>query len=207
MIGRMQLFPSLIHQAPLPDRKTAELVRELSRECLAFRELDDQGRKWSEKNYYGGYTSYGSLCDLPERSPTFARLKKGIDRLVLRYARELELDLGRKRLSMTSCWINIMGQGSHHSWHLHPLSTISGTFYVRVPRGSGAIKFEDPRLPMMMASPPRRSSAKVANRRFVELSPKPGQVILFESWLKHEVPANRAEQERISVSFNYDWVT
>ncbi len=202
----MQLFPTLVQVAPLPDRGLTELNRALTKEAFAFRELDEQGRSWSEKGYFAGYTSYGSLSDLPERSPTFARLRKGLDKLASKFARDLEMDLGKRKLVMTSCWVNIMGQGCHHGSHLHPLSTISGTYYVRVPRGSGSIKFEDPRLPMMMASPPRRTKASIANRRFVEVVPKPGTVVLFESWLKHEVPANLSEQERISVSFNYDWV-
>ncbi|HUP56793.1 MAG TPA: TIGR02466 family protein [Bdellovibrionota bacterium] len=205
-MAAMLLFPTLVHVAPLPDRGLAELNRELLKEAYAFRELDDSGRKWSERSYFGGYTSYGSLSDLPDRSPTFARLRKGIDRLAAKYARQLELDLGKRKLVMTSCWLNIMGKGCHHGSHLHPLSTLSGTYYVRVPRGSGAIKFEDPRLPMMMASPPRKPKATLANKRFVEVSPKPGTVVLFESWLKHEVPPNLSEQERVSVSFNYDWV-
>jgi uncharacterized protein (TIGR02466 family) len=28
---------------------------------------------------------------------------------------------------------------------------------------------------------------------------------MWESWLRHEVPMTMAEDERISVSFNYKW--
>jgi len=42
-------------------------------------------------------------------------------------------------------------------------------------------------------------------RPFVYVTPKVGEVLLWESWLRHEVPMNMAEQERISVSFNYGW--
>jgi uncharacterized protein (TIGR02466 family) len=200
------LFPSLIELKPLPDRDLKALNRDLLRESYAFRELDSAGRAWSVKNYFSGYTSYGSLCDLPDRSPTFGRLKRGLDRLVASYSRALDLDLGKKKLEMSACWINIMGKGCYHASHLHPLSTVSGTYYVRVPKGGSAIKFEDPRLPMMMASPPRRAKARLENRRFVEITPKSGTVVLFESWLKHEVPVHQAEDERVSISFNYDWV-
>ncbi len=126
--------------------------------------------------------------------------------MVAIYARQLDLELGRKRLALSACWINIMGKGCYHASHLHPLSTVSGTYYVRVPKGGSAIKFEDPRLPMMMASPPRRAKARLENRRFVEVAPRAGNVVLFESWLKHEVPVHQAEDERVSISFNYDWI-
>jgi uncharacterized protein (TIGR02466 family) len=29
--------------------------------------------------------------------------------------------------------------------------------------------------------------------------------VLFESWLRHEVPMHRCDAERVSVSFNYHW--
>ena len=74
-----------------------------------------------------------------------------------------------------------------------------------MPEGTSAIKFEDPRLPMMMAAPPRTKDAREALRNFVYLAPQVGDVLLWESWLRHEVPMNFAEEDRISVSFNYAW--
>ena len=74
-----------------------------------------------------------------------------------------------------------------------------------MPDGTSAIKFEDPRLPMMMAAPPRKTNANIGSRIFNYINPNVGDVILWESWLRHEVPMNIAEDERISVSFNYAW--
>ena len=68
-----------------------------------------------------------------------------------------------------------------------------------------AIKFEDPRLPMMMAAPPKKNNANIGSRTFNYIKPNVGDVLLWESWLRHEVPMNLAEEERISVSFNYAW--
>jgi uncharacterized protein (TIGR02466 family) len=58
---------------------------------------------------------------------------------------------------------------------------------------------------MMMAAPPRRRDADEALQSFVYLTPKPGTVLMWESWLRHEVPPNGAKTDRISVSFNYGW--
>jgi uncharacterized protein (TIGR02466 family) len=80
---------------------------------------------------------------------------------------------------------------------------VSGAYFVKAPKDSGALRFEDPRLPMMMAAPPRRPNARVENRSFVSVTPKAGTLLLWESWLRHEVEANRANGHRISVSFNY----
>jgi uncharacterized protein (TIGR02466 family) len=92
-----------------------------------------------------------------------------------------------------------------HSLHLHPNSTVSGTYYVRTPAGTSGLKFEDPRLSRLMAAPPRLAEPRPENRSFVTYPARPGQVLLFESWLRHEVPANPAATERISISFNYHW--
>jgi len=113
------------------------------------------------------------------------------------FARSLKVDLRGRGLAISDCWVNVMPSGVVHSLHLHPTSFISGTYYVQVPKGAGALKFEDPRLSKMMAAPPRPS--------FVSLPAKAGEAILFESWLRHEVPPARYAGERISISFNYTW--
>jgi uncharacterized protein (TIGR02466 family) len=74
---------------------------------------------------------------------------------------------------------------------------------VTVPPRSGVIRFEDPRLALMMAAPPRKAKARLQNRLFVDVEPKPGMLLLWESWLRHGVETNRAQGQRISVSFNY----
>jgi uncharacterized protein (TIGR02466 family) len=92
-----------------------------------------------------------------------------------------------------------------HGLHLHPLSTLSGTYYVQVPKGSPGLKFEDPRLDRFMAAPPRKANAQLQHRPWVVMPARPGELLLFESWLRHEVPPNPSPAERISISFNYHW--
>jgi uncharacterized protein (TIGR02466 family) len=111
--------------------------------------------------------------------------------------------LGKRKLALDSLWINVMHKGAVHAPHIHPHAVISGTYYVAVPPKSGAIRFEDPRLPMMMAAPPRKPNARSHNRLFVDADPKPGMLLLWESWLRHGVQTNGARGKRVSVSFNY----
>ena len=106
---------------------------------------------------------------------------------------------------MTDCWANIMGRGSAHSLHLHPQAAISGTYYISTPRGSAGLKLEDPRLSRFMAAPMRRAGARRELRPHVSYPARAGQVILFESWLRHEVPAGGSARQRVSLSFNYHW--
>ena len=75
--------------------------------------------------------------------------------------------------------------------HIHPHSILSGTLYVEAPTGSGAIRFEDPRLPMMMAAPVRRDDAPEECGPSSSVEPRPGLLLMWESWLRHEVLPGR----------------
>lgn len=199
------LFPTLVYTQALETAGSADLNRKLLRECQHLALEDEAGQRWSAKNYPGGFTSYGSQSRMQTLSPTFAHLERKLNRHVKRFASQLDFDLEGRALVMTDCWVNIMPRGVVHSLHLHPLATISGTYYVRTPRGSAGLKLEDPRLDRFMAAPPRKPDARPANRAWVTVSAVAGQVVLFESWLRHEVAPNPGASERVSVSFNYNW--
>jgi uncharacterized protein (TIGR02466 family) len=181
------------------------LNADLAAECRSLRDFDRAGREWSRRNYPGGYTSYASLNELHHFSSTFTRLERRITRHVRSFARALDMDLRGCGIRMTDCWVNIMPPSSAHSLHLHPLSFISGTYYVAAHRRCPGLKFEDPRLDRFMAAPPRLAGARRANLSHVTYPARAGNLILFESWLRHEVPQNRVGAERISISFNYNW--
>jgi uncharacterized protein (TIGR02466 family) len=199
----VSLFATRVYAARLQGRDADRFNARLLRECAQYRADDVAGRAWSRDRYPGGYTSYASLNRMHTLSPTFAELERRLRRHVHKYARTLEYDLDGRELTMTDCWINMMPRGVTHGLHLHPLSTISGTYYVRTPRGVPGLKLEDPRLDRFMAAPPRRDGA--TQRPWVTMPVAAGTVLLFESWLRHEVPPNPVAAERVSVSFNYNW--
>ena len=199
------LFPTLISKETLGGRDQRRFNRDLADECRALAASDVAGRRWSARHSPGGYTSYGSLDRLHLVSSLFAGLRRRIDPHVTAFVRALDYALGGRTLAMTDCWANVMPAGTVHSLHLHPTSFISGTYYVEVPRGAGQLKFEDPRLGLHMAAPPRRRDAPRRLQAFVSLPATAGDLVLFESWLRHEVPPARFSGERISISFNYAW--
>ncbi len=195
------LFVSKLYQASLGD--VAALNRDLAKACRAIAADDMAGRRWSAEHGYRGYTSYASLDDLPVRDPAFTALKRELDKHASRFAKALHLDLGAKRLKLDSIWINVLAPGGAHTGHIHPMSVLSGAYYVETPPGSSALKLEDPRLPLMMAAPARASDAPEEEQAFVYIAPKAGDLIMWESYLRHEVPTNSAKRARISISFNY----
>ena len=186
------LFVTPLYEAQIADEA---LLAELAHSIRSLAEDDEAGQRWSKEHRYAGYTSYASLNDLPKRDPVIGDLAKILTKHAAAFADDCAFDLPRKP-RLDSLWANLLRGSGHHSAHIHPHSIISGTLYVEVPKGSGAIRFEDPRLPMMMAAPTREDS-------FVTVGPRPGLLLLWESWLRHEVLPGRAKAERLSISFKF----
>ena len=199
------LFVTRLYHGNLHEAAPHLDLAELEQSCLVIAEDDEAGQTWCEENGYPGYTSYASLTDLPWRFPIFADLVKILDHHVAEFVKDLEFDLDGRALVLEDLWINILPKGGTHSSHIHPHSVISGTTYVAMPEGASALKLEDPRLSRMMATPTRAKTARAELQPFIYVKPNVGDVLLWESWLRHEVPMNMAEDERISVSFNYRW--
>jgi uncharacterized protein (TIGR02466 family) len=193
------LFATRLYEAQIDD---AALLGDLAHSIRTLAEDDEAGRRWSRGKGYKGYTSYASLNDLPKRDPGFADLQKLLTRHAASFADELAFDLGRKP-KLDSLWVNLLKPGGYHTAHIHPHSILSGTLYVEAPKGSGPIRFEDPRLPMMMAAPVRRDDAPETLRPFVTVEPRPGLLLMWESWLRHEVLAGSTKADRLSISFNF----
>ncbi len=199
------LFVTRLYRARLSEQGKPIDTDELEASCLAIAEDDTAGQDWCEENGYPGYTSYASLTDLPWRFPIFKDLKKALNKHVAAFAQDLSFDLDGRKLKLEDLWINILPEGGMHASHIHPHSVISGTTYVAMPDGASALKLEDPRSARMMAAPARSKDARRELQTFVYVAPEVGEVLLWESWLRHEVPMNLAEDDRISVSFNYGW--
>jgi uncharacterized protein (TIGR02466 family) len=193
------LFVTQLYEAELGD---PALIDELAHSIRSRAADDAAGRRWSKEHHYAGYTSYASLDDLPRRDPAFASLAKILGHHAAEFSRSAGFDLTRKP-RLDSLWVNLLKGGGHHSAHVHPHSILSGTLYVEVPAGSGAIRFEDPRLGLMMAAPMRRADSPEQLRTFVAVEPREGLLLLWESWLRHEVLPGTGRGGRLSISFNF----
>lgn len=194
-----RVFATQLYSAALE----ATLNAELHAAILKLAADDETGKAWCKANLYRGYTSYASVRDLPRRDNAFAALVKHLDDHVARFAEEVAFDMNGRKLVLDSFWVNLLTGGGLHPAHFHPHSAVSGTYYVSVPEGAGAICFEDPRLGLMMAAPPRTADAHLENRNHVTVRPRAGLLLLWESWLRHGVDPNASDKPRISISFNY----
>ena len=105
----------------------------------------------------------------------------------------------KQRLVITQLWGNRNPKGSKHHEHVHPNSIISGVFYLR----------QDPKLPPIQFSKGKQDGIKLDPRKYNNYNAETfllpctsGELILFPSNLRHSVPTNMGEEERISLSFN-----
>ena len=160
-------------------------------EIQRVREVDESGQRWSKQNYKHGYTSYASQDHLHILSAEFSAFESRVDPIVTAYFRALgrALPRGRRKLIMTDLWANVMSRGCRHKRHQHPNSQVSGVYYLKVPRGAAPLVLWDP-----------RGDDGVGALRIV---PREDQLVLFPSWLWHEVPVHQTSQPRIGLSFNY----
>jgi len=104
-----------------------------------------------------------------------------------------------QRLVITQLWANRNPKGSKHHEHVHPNSILSGVFYLR----------QDPKLPPIQFSKSNQEAMKLDPRKYNTYNAETfllpctsGELILFPSNLRHSVPVNMGEEERISLSFN-----
>ncbi|MDC7684672.1 TIGR02466 family protein [Asticcacaulis sp. BYS171W] len=200
----LQVFVTETYRIDLADTSADPLLTRLTAACHRVAAEDKAGQAWSKAKTYQGYTSYGSILDLTVIDPAFGELKALIETQSLIYARLLELDLQGKVPKLYNMWINVLDPGGGHTGHNHPLNAFSGTIYLETPPGSGDLDLEDPRQPLLMHAPPRQAKAEPFRRTFISVTPQRGTLVLWESWLRHQVGINTGNGKRLSISFNLD---
>ncbi len=96
-------------------------------------------------------------------------------------------------------WVNLHELGSYNILHVHSNVLLSGTYYIKVPEGSGAIRFRDPR-PGVVLSPFIDGGINTCKDKVIH--PKEGQLVIFPNWLDHAVDSHESTEPRISIAMN-----
>ena len=107
----------------------------------------------------------------------------------------------KQSININSMWAIINTGGAANHRHQHSNCTISGAYYVRAPKNSGDIIFYDPR-PARVYKHPIAKNPNILNATINSISPEPGMLILFPSYLEHSVNPNLSDNKRIVISFN-----
>ena len=183
-------FPTLIWQATLPDSEK-EMLSDMKDFILDIKEKNPEGVK---KSNFGGWQS-GNYKKFPE---AFGLIGKKIDSIVKSCAKQINVP----ELSLGSYWSNVNTYGDYNKLHNHRGSILSGVFYVDVPdENMGNIVFQ--RSDDIAYYLPTLENYNNFTGQTASYKPESGKVLIFPSWLKHQVEGSRSEQQRISISFNY----
>jgi len=157
--------------------------------------------KTETKSNINGYQS-NNILEKPN-----SRISSFIDSLtspVKVFSSSLRL---KQSIQLNNMWFNINKPGATNKLHNHPQSIISGVYYLKVPKDSGNIIFYNPASELMSSYLPNSfvNSYDRYNANSWSITPKENYLILFPSWLRHEVSKNDSKKDRISIAFNYSF--
>ena len=175
------LFPTLLWSGDL-DLDLAELRKEIYK----FQKVNPSENYSNAGGYQGHGFDYKPLVD-------------AIKDVIPRYE---DPELGDLFIGH-NMWVNINGRGAHNRRHVHAdgIHFLSGVYYVTVPENSGHIMFYDPRPTIIHSFADTRYYGQGIPGVY-PIQPKENMLLLFPSWLEHEVEANQTNEDRISISFN-----
>ena len=114
-------------------------------------------------------------------------------------------DAMRSRLLIYSdAWFHVTRRGGFFGLHNHPNASWSGVYCVDPgQRGSGLLTFVNPMLTSTMYLDAANASMRGAFASGVrQIDLEPGQLVLFPSWVLHDVKPYDGDGERITVAFN-----
>ncbi len=127
--------------------------------------------------------------------PEFAALRAAIHTACANALREMNV---RDAFRLQS-WVNMHDRGGFNFLHVHEGCLLSGSFYLKVPLGSGKLVFRDPRPGVVHGY----VKGVVPNGyRDVHLAPESGLIVLFPSWMEHYVEPHDGDEARIVIAFN-----
>ena len=158
----------------------------------------------------GGYHSDDQLHIEENIHEEFIGLKKEINRYLQLYHSEVFKDMtfkGNIVQSINGMWVNINEKHHFNEWHVHPHSTLTGTYYIKHDGSvkNGNIVFKNPIGSYVISAHWPNEIIETTNAitsHIGRVTPKSNMLLIFPSWLEHKVEANLKNDSRISLSFN-----
>ena len=160
-------------------------------------EIEDVIKEGMNRNLYNTTTKNNYIFDT-----VLYNLKKFCEEHIKIYVEQVINPENELDFYITQSWINVTRPGESHHQHWHPNSIISVVFYVQTSE-EDRIFFHDPnyRMKHMILIDPKKTNpfnldVWVSGVNMYDL-------VLFPSWLEHEVQVNEKQtRDRISISFN-----
>ena len=191
MLFRRYFFPTPIYVIDIPEAPS--LTVQLEKDIMEWSQKD----KGVQKTNIKGWHSTTNMHQNPEYQPV-------VDQLFLAIHQVWEVELLDRKPRLGNMWANINYPNAYNKSHIHPNSLFSGVYYVKSLPNSGKLILRDPRPGPQSILPVRKDIEKPPTLwSQVDLEPLAGRVIIFPSWVWHEVEPNHSNETRISISFNF----
>ena len=112
-----------------------------------------------------------------------------------------------QNFQITTSWINKTDKTEYIDKHSHPNSIISGVYYISTTPKCAPIIFSKPHLYSNITFQNIQLAYSGENKNqyntdYYGINPLPGELLMFPSWLEHEVLEQGSEHNRISLAFN-----
>jgi len=192
-IYHVPLFPSLISILKCDDFD--QIQNSLISWIYEYQNTDEG----VTKSNVGGWQSYDHFY----KHPTFIKF---YDYIFFNTKKVIsETDINTSGFNIANMWININKKDNHNALHDHPESHLSGVFWIKIPKESGVIQFETPR--MFQRNRFLHALGDNAKQNFYldfewNFEPEEGTIMIFPADLLHRVTPNCSEEDRISIAFN-----
>lgn len=172
---------------------TSDFIRDFNEdEIKSYKKIYDEHSK-NELNLIG------KSSRVLDETEAFSEIKEFIQVHLNQYTHQVYGMNIKQKIKITTSWLNLSKPGMAHHHHTHPNSFVSGVFYFQtIPKDS--IRFTSP-----ITAFSNINFGRLANGNHYDTLNEPvhnGRLIIFPSWLRHEVLTNRSDEDRISLAFN-----
>lgn len=189
MIYYHSLFPSLVIEKQL---SSFETIQSSLIDWIYSYAQEHEGEVYSN---VGGYQSKSDFYTNPTFAPYLSYFRQEIESMIECYDAPLTLK---------NAWFNINRKGDYNRLHVHPRSLLSAVVWIKTPENCGGLKFpNDQYLRInweLFLKPEYKNKLNVDKDHYFE--PKEGTILIFPSYLYHEVEPNQTDLDRISIAFN-----
>jgi uncharacterized protein (TIGR02466 family) len=183
----------------IADYKTLDLFR-IPVARVVTNLLNEDIAKYTEdflKTNNLGYSTYFNKKkndEFQKNMPQSSKFKELINEVADKFMNDW--DYSHKGNPFIFWWASNYEEGNGHGTHIHPGSTLSGTYWPIAEEGCSPIKFTSPYTESLMQLPPKQKHVEYTYQS------KTNDMLIWPSWLRHEVPNQTNSSKRIAISFN-----
>lgn len=165
-------------------------------ECYKEKTIDKEGRQLSNINgWQSNFISANKYCEIQ-------KVIDLINKSSITYKNIIGIH-DNLNLYANNYWININNKDGYNMAHIHPSSILSCVIYLKAPENCGdIIFFRNSTEQFALANYTKNNNSY--NFETIKYKPSEKKVIIFPSYILHTVEQNKSNEDRISISFNFE---